>query len=46
MYESPGAVVSLEGGWNYPETLPFDMAFRVMFEKATVTFSSVKQPAF
>lgn len=32
----PGAVVHLEGGWNFPEGTPFRMTFRANFEKAAV----------
>ncbi|MBB6670485.1 Gfo/Idh/MocA family protein [Cohnella nanjingensis] len=44
LYEYPDAVVSLEGGWDYPAALPFEMSYRVKFERATVLFSSAKQP--
>ncbi|MFC5405492.1 Gfo/Idh/MocA family protein [Cohnella soli] len=46
LYEYPDAIVSLEGGWDYPASFPFEMAYRVKFERATVVFSSAKQPTF
>jgi len=45
LYRYEDAVVSLEGGWNYPETFPFEMSFRVQFERAAVVFSSSSSPA-
>lgn len=32
----PEAVVTVEGCWDYPDDFPFEAAFRVKFEKATV----------
>ena len=34
------AVFTAEGCWDYPDCFPFSMAFRVKFEKATVTYKS------
>lgn len=31
--------VSIEAGWNYPPTYPFDAGFRVKFERAAVIYS-------
>ncbi|GAA3400877.1 Gfo/Idh/MocA family protein [Paenibacillus hodogayensis] len=45
LYRYGDAVISLEGGWEYPETFPFEMAYRVSFEKATVVFSSASTPS-
>lgn len=45
LYRYGDAVVSLEGGWDYPETFPFEMAYRVSFEKATAVFSSAASPS-
>ena len=33
--------VIVEGGWAFPVNYPFEMAYTVSFERATVTFSSV-----
>ena len=33
--------VTVEGGWAFPSGFPFEMAYTVCFEKATVTFSSI-----
>lgn len=45
LYRYKDAVISLEGGWDYPESFPFEMAYRVSFEKATVVFSSASSPS-
>ena len=45
LYRYKDAVISLEGGWEFPDSFPFEMAFRVQFEKATATFSSLAEPA-
>lgn len=37
--------VSAEGGWAYHPAFPFEMNFRVVFEKATVEYSSAKNPS-
>lgn len=44
LYRYGSAVVSLEGGWEFPEQFPFEMAYRVNFERATATFSSAASP--
>ncbi len=36
--------VTAEGGWVYHPTFGFEMSFRVVFEKATVEFSTAKNP--
>lgn len=46
LYTYDKAVISIEGGWDYPKHFPFEMAFRVKFEQATVVFSSVTSPSF
>lgn len=45
LYKYEDAVVSLEGGWNYPANFPFEMAYRVQFEQATAEFSSRDNPS-
>lgn len=45
LYRYKDAVVSIEGGWDYPSGFPFEMEYRVRFEKATVTFSSARNPS-
>lgn len=44
LYKYDDAVVSIEGGWDYPSCFPFEMAYRVRFEEATVVFSSSGSP--
>ncbi|PYI56439.1 Gfo/Idh/MocA family protein [Paenibacillus flagellatus] len=44
LYRYGDAVVTLEGGWDNPENFPFEMAYRVRFERATAVFSSASQP--
>ena len=34
--------VSIEGTWDLPSSFPFEMAYRVVFEKAVIDFSSIK----
>lgn len=34
----------IEGGWDYPENFPFQMAYRARFEKAAVVFNSNATP--
>lgn len=34
-----------EGGWGFPSTFPFEMAFQVLGEKGCLEFSSSKTPA-
>lgn len=45
LYRYKDAVVSIEGGWDYPSGFPFEMEYRVRFEKATVTYSSARNPS-
>lgn len=45
LYRYEDAVVSIEGGWDYPSGFPFEMEYRVRFERATVTFSSARSPS-
>lgn len=45
LYRYGDAVISLEGGWDYPEAFPFEMAYRVSFERATAVFSSAASPS-
>jgi predicted dehydrogenase len=35
----------IEGGWDYPENFPFQMAYRARFEKAAVVFNSTATPS-
>ena len=45
LYKYEDAVVSIEGGWDYPSGMPFEMEYRVRFEKATVVFNSGRTPS-
>ncbi len=45
LYKYGDAVVSIEGGWGYPAAMPFEMEYRVRFEKAVVVFNSGKTPS-
>ncbi|MDF2725628.1 MAG: oxidoreductase [Paenibacillus sp.] len=45
LYRYGDAAISLEGGWDFPESFPFEMAYRVTFEQATVVFSSLAAPS-
>lgn len=45
LYKYDEVVVSIEGGWDYPSSMPFEMEYRVRFEKATVVFNSGKTPS-
>ena len=36
----PGFVVSLEGGWNYPSSWGFQMAFQAIYEHAVLDYDS------
>lgn len=45
LYRYGAAVVSIEGGWDYPSGMPFEMEYRVRFEKATVIFNSGRTPS-
>ena len=44
LYQYPDQAVSIEGGWDYPASLPFEMSYRVKFEAATVIFNSNEKP--
>ena len=44
LYRYGEKVVTLEGGWDYPGEYPFEMAYRVNFEEASVVFSSCQKP--
>ncbi len=44
LYRYGDVVVSLEGGWDYPSGFPFEMAYRVGFEHAALTYSSARTP--
>ena len=44
LYRYEDAIVSMEGGWDYPSGFPFEMEYRVGFEKAAVTYSSARTP--
>jgi predicted dehydrogenase len=43
-YDYPGVSVHAEGGWNYPSTWGFQMAFQAIFENAVVDFDSNASP--
>ncbi|NJD01721.1 MAG: Gfo/Idh/MocA family oxidoreductase [Ruminiclostridium sp.] len=45
LYKYEKAVVSIEGGWDYPSCMPFEMEYRVRFDKATVVFNSGRTPS-
>jgi predicted dehydrogenase len=45
LYKYGDAVISLEGGWDYPTQFPFEMTYRVKFEKAVMEFNSNANPA-
>src|SRR5690606_32311568 len=45
LYRYGDAAVSIEGGWEYPEQFPFEMAYRVNFEQAAAVFSSNASPS-
>lgn len=45
IYTYDDAVVSVEGGWDYPPCFPFEMEYRVKFEKATIVFNSCNNPS-
>ncbi len=38
-FRYPGFVAVVEGGWDFPGGLPFEMSFRVSFERVTVMLS-------
>ena len=37
--------VTAEGGWAFPPTFPFSMAFTIVCEKATIEYSSAASPS-
>ncbi len=45
LYKYEDAVVSIEGGWDYPMGMPFEMEYRVRFDRATVVFNSGRTPS-
>lgn len=45
LYKYEDTIISIEGGWDYPEGMPFEMEYRVRFENATVIFNSNKNPS-
>lgn len=40
-----GLVAAVEGGWNFPDTFPFEMSYTAEFEKATADFNPKNTPA-
>lgn len=44
LYKYGDIAISLEGGWDFPQSFPFEMSFRVRFERAAVTYSSAAVP--
>lgn len=44
-YEFPKVTVQAEGGWNYPATWGFRMAFQMVFEKAVIDYDSGATPS-
>lgn len=44
LYDYPEVAVSAEGGWNYPSSQRFRMAFQALFEKACIDYGSDKSP--
>jgi predicted dehydrogenase len=45
IFEYSDTVVSIEGAWDYPSGFPFEMAYRVNFENASVVFSTSQSPS-
>lgn len=45
LFKYGDAVVSIEGGWDYPASMPFEMEYRVKFENATIVFNSSRTPS-
>ena len=43
-YRYPNVAVAAVGGWDFPETYPFTMAFRAVFEKGAVSFDCNASP--
>lgn len=44
-YTYKDIAVHAEGGWDYPSTYPFSMAYRAIFEEGTVDFDCARTPA-
>ncbi|MDP4119100.1 MAG: Gfo/Idh/MocA family oxidoreductase [Bacillota bacterium] len=44
-YKYENAVVTTEGCWDFANSFPFTMGYRVKFEKATVVFDSTATPS-
>ena len=43
-YLFPKVVVHAEGGWNYPASWGFQMAFQALFERGAIEFDSTASP--
>lgn len=43
-YHYPNVAVFAEGGWNYPSTWAFKMAFQAVFENGVLDFDSTRTP--
>jgi len=43
-YAYKGVAVHAEGGWDFPPTYPFCMAYRAIFEEGTLDFDITRQP--
>jgi predicted dehydrogenase len=43
-YHYPDLAVFAEGGWNYPSTWGFKMAFQAVFENGVLDFDSTRMP--
>jgi len=43
-YYFPNMAVCAEGGWNMPANFPFSMAYRAVFEKGVLDFSTAHSP--
>lgn len=43
-YDYNSATITTEGCWDFPESFPFTMAYRVKFEKATAVYDSTANP--
>ena len=44
-YAYDGVAVSAEGGWDFPSTIPFCMAYRALFEDGLLDFDISRDPA-
>lgn len=44
-YDFSDTVVHAEGGWNYPDTWGFQMAFQAVFEQAVIDYDSNTSPS-